>query len=181
MDMDMDMDMDIHMDDLKFRDVQKRRLQYSFVRTPDELRCMTFTIAPLAEEEEREDVAVVVMICGPELDRYNVTIPKALELYDIVGGTLTVRPVRRRAAVYTSKKPAHSPRMLLREGDYYVVEEPGGDGGHYFVKKEVFEKTYESIPCMLQLADVGRKILSSVFLTSIATSKTKVVPKNVRE
>eukprot|EP00798_Chlamydomonas_sp_ICE-L_P023471 gene23471-biopygen11140 len=135
------------MDDLKFRDVEKKRLRYKFVRTRDELQSMTFTIASMMVHDE--GVVAIVVICNPKSDRYNVTIPKALKLYDIVGSTLTVRPRRRRAAVYTSQTLAFSSsrsqsQMVVNAGDYVVQETDGV--GYYIVNKETFEDTYEFVP-----------------------------------
>eukprot|EP00798_Chlamydomonas_sp_ICE-L_P009014 gene9014-biopygen8897 len=135
------------MDDLKFRDVEKKRLRYKFVRTRDELQSMTFTIASMMVPDE--GVVAVVVICNPKSDRYNVTITKALKLYDIVGSTLTVRPGRRRAAVYTSQTLAFSSsrsqsQMVVNAGDYVVQETDGV--GYYIVNKETFEDTYEFVP-----------------------------------
>jgi hypothetical protein len=166
-------------DALKFRDVEKKRLRYKFVRTRDELQSMTFTIASKMVHDE--GVVAVVVICNPKLDRYNVTIPKALELYDIVGSTLTVRPGIRRAAVYTSQTLAFSSsrsqsQMVVNAGDYVVQETDGV--GYYIVNKETFEDTYEFVPDNIPTMLAGF-VAKTLCLRNTANSK--VVPTVVSE
>jgi hypothetical protein len=163
------------MDDLKFRDVEKKRLRYKFVRTRDELQSMTFTIASMMVRDE--GVVAVVVICNTKSDRYNVNITKALKLYDIVGSTLTVRPGIRRAAVYTSQTLAFSSsrsqsQMVVNAGDYVVQETDGV--GYYIVNKETFEDTYDFVP------DNIPKMLAGFVAKTLClrnTDNSKVVPK----
>eukprot|EP00798_Chlamydomonas_sp_ICE-L_P006767 gene6767-biopygen1971 len=143
--------------ELKFNDVVKKSLKYSFVQVRTDLRPMTFTIAKrktkitteLMSESGNETTNVAmagdIIICGKYNEQYVVTFTKIWTMYDIVDAHLTVRYVTRQAALYTSNT-AHTftapwgESMTVHPGDYVVKE---GEDGFYRVEKNTFEETYD--------------------------------------